>query len=146
MLADNLKKLLASEVALYIKTSQFHWNIEGSDFPQYHEFLGDMYAEVYSSIDPTAELIRTLDEYAPGSFKRYGELSVIVDQVQIPKAELMMRELFQDQDIMLVLLEDCMNDAEEEDQDGIANFIADRKIAHGKHRWMLRATIQNMAK
>ena len=67
MLSDNLRVLLASSYAFVVKAQQFHWNVEGPNFPQYHEFLGDLYSEVYASIDKTAEYIRTLDVYTPGS-------------------------------------------------------------------------------
>ena len=73
MLADNLKVLLGSTFAFYVKIHGFHFNIEGDNFPQYHEFLGDFYTEVYGSIDPIGEYIRTLDSYAPGSLTRYAE-------------------------------------------------------------------------
>ena len=77
MLADSLKILLATEYAFVIKAQQFHWNVEGPDFVQLHEFFGNVYKDVYGAIDPTAEYIRTLDEYTPGSFERYVELSII---------------------------------------------------------------------
>ena len=80
MLADTLKTLLATAYALSIKAQNFHWNVEGPDFPQYHEFFGNFYEEVYGAIDRTAELIRQLDSYTPGSILRYAELSQIQDQ------------------------------------------------------------------
>ena len=66
MLADDLKTLLATEYAFVIKAQNFHWNVEGPDFAQYHQFFGELYNEVYeNTIDQTAEYIRTLDVYAP---------------------------------------------------------------------------------
>ena len=41
MLADALKILLATEYAFVIKAQQFHWNVEGPDFVQLHEFFGN---------------------------------------------------------------------------------------------------------
>jgi hypothetical protein len=35
MLSENLKILLATSYAFVIKAQNFHWNIEGSNFPQY---------------------------------------------------------------------------------------------------------------
>ena len=61
MLAETLKTLLATSYALSIKAQHFHWNVEGPDFPQYHEFFGNYYEEVYGSIDKLAEIIRQLD-------------------------------------------------------------------------------------
>ena len=80
MLVDNMKTLLGSSVSLYIKAANFHWNVEGPDFPQYHEFFGEYYADIYGTIDTIAEYIRALDSYTPASLKRFQELSLIQDQ------------------------------------------------------------------
>ena len=39
MLSDSLKVLLASTQSFAIKSQNFHWNVEGSNFPQYHSFF-----------------------------------------------------------------------------------------------------------
>ena len=143
MLADTLKTILATAYALSIKAQNFHWNVEGQDFPQYHDFFGNFYEEVYNNtIDRTAELIRQLDSYTPGSILRYAELSQIQDQTKIPRAMLMMEELFQDNAIILDMYKQAFHVAEEADEQGIANFIAERIDAHGKHAWMLRSILK----
>jgi starvation-inducible DNA-binding protein len=142
MLADSLKKLLANSYAFTIKAQQFHWNVEGPNFPQYHEFFGDLYSEVYGSIDKTAEYIRTLDSYTPGSLERFNELSDIKGQTMIPRAELMFAELLQDNEIVLHCLGECMAHAKNENNYGIENYIAERMDAHNKHGWMLKATLK----
>jgi starvation-inducible DNA-binding protein len=144
MLADALKTLLATEYAFVIKAQQFHWNVEGPDFAQLHEFFGDLYNEVYdNSIDRTAEYIRTLDDYTPGSFERFQELSEIKGQTKIPRARLMIEELLANNGQMLSLLNQCFAEAEQENQQGIANFIAERIDAHGKHGWQLRSFLKD---
>lgn len=142
MLADNLKVLLGSTFAFYVKIHGFHFNIEGDNFPQYHEFLGDFYTEVYGSIDPIGEYIRTLDSYAPGSLTRYAELTIIQDQLKIPRAELMFAELYEDNAKMIDLLNHCFASASQENKQGIANFIAERLDAHEKHQWQLRSILK----
>ena len=143
MLSDNLKVLLASVNSLSIKAQNFHWNVEGDNFPQYHEFFGNFYEEVYSSVDRIAEYIRTLDSYAPGSLSRYAELTIIEDQTKIPRPNLMFAELLSDNEKMIDLLNACFSSAEEENKQGIANFIAERLDAHEKHGWMLRSILKN---
>ena len=143
MLSDNLKVLLASTNSLSIKAQNFHWNVEGPNFPQYHEFFGNFYEEVYSSVDRIAEYIRTLDSYAPGSLSRYAELTIIEDQVKIPRPNLMFAELLSDNEKMIDLLNGCFSSAEDENKQGIANFIAERLDAHEKHGWMLRSILKN---
>jgi len=143
MLADALKTLLATSYAFVIKAQNFHWNVEGPDFPQYHEFLGNLYEEVYdNAIDQTAELIRQLDSYTPGSITRFAELSQIPDQTKIPRAELMIAELEQDNAKLLAMWKEAFPIAEQENEQGIADFIASRIDAHGKHGWMLRSILK----
>lgn len=142
MLADSLKVLLATSYVFSIKAQNFHWNCEGPDFPQLHEFFSDLYSEVYdNTIDRGAEFIRALDTYTPGSMMRFAELSVIEEQTKIPRAELMVAELYEDNTKMLELLNEIFPIANEQNQ-GIANFIAERIDAHGKHGWMLRSILK----
>jgi len=142
MLADNLKVLLASVYSFSIKAQYFHWNVESDNFPQYHEFFGNLYEEVYNnSIDKIAEYIRTLDVYAPGSFTRFQELSIIEDQLKVPRAELMFEELYNDNSKLIDLLNQCFASAESENKQGIANFIAERLDAQSKHQWMIRSVL-----
>jgi starvation-inducible DNA-binding protein len=144
VLADDLKILLATQYAFVIKTQYFHWNVEGPDFSQLHKFFGEMYDEVYdNSIDRTAEFIRVLDEYTPGSFERFQELSLIQGQTKIPRARLMLEELFADAQILIDHLNQCFASAEQENRQGIANFIGERVDAMGKHRWMLRSFLKD---
>ena len=144
MLADNLKTLLATEYAFVTKAQFFHWNIEGPRFHSLHEFFGDIYDEVYdNSIDRTAEYIRTLEDYTPGSFERFMELSEIQGQVKIPRARLMIEELLANNGTMIDLLNRTFAVATEENQQGIANFIAERIDAHGKWGWQLRSFLKD---
>jgi len=143
MLADNLKVLLASVYSFSIKVQYFHWNVESDNFPQYHEFFGNLYEEVYNnSVDKIAEYIRTLDVYAPGSFTRFQELSIIEDQLKVPRAELMFEELYHDNSKLIDLLNQCFASAESENNQGIANFIAERLDAQAKHQWMIRSILK----
>ena len=66
-LIDKLKELLASTFSLYLKAHNYHWNVTGPNFAQYHEFFGDFYEEVHGSVDTTAEEIRKLGGFAPGA-------------------------------------------------------------------------------
>jgi starvation-inducible DNA-binding protein len=138
-LIEQMKVVLASVFALYLKTHYFHWNIEGPNFPQYHEFLNDMYGEIFESVDTHAEQIRTMGAYAPGSFIRYKDLSVVQDEVNIPSAMSMMTQLQKDNLAVIVELKKANDLAERENAVGTANFLQDRVDKHYKHDWMLRS-------
>jgi starvation-inducible DNA-binding protein len=142
MLSDLMKTLLASDFSYYLKAHFFHWNVEGKDFYQYHQFLQAVYEDAYEAVDNIAEQIRTLDEYAPGSFTRYTELSRIPDQTKVPRAQLMLEELLHDSHTMIELLNECFAAAEAENKQDIANFIAERLTATNKFIWMISSFLK----
>ncbi len=142
MLADSLKILLASNFAYYIKAHGFHWNVEGPDFGELHDFFQAIYEDAYSALDPTAEYIRYLGEYSPASLERFTELTQIAGQTKIPRARLMLEELHANNNQMIDILNSCFADANKENQQGIANFIAERLSAHGKYRWQLTSYLK----
>jgi len=141
-LVEKMKVVLASAFALYLKAHYFHWNVEGANFPQYHEFFGDLYEEVYGSIDGIAEETRTLGAYAPGSFKRYSELSVIEDETNVPDALRMVKILQLDNKLVIDELKKARELAEKEGAFGLVNFLEDRLDKHWKHNWMLTSIIK----
>jgi len=138
-LVEQMKVALASTFAFYLKAHGFHWNVEGASFPQYHEFLGNLYEEAFGAVDPIAEHLRTLQSYAPASFARYTELSVVKDEVNIPPAMSMMTKLLADNTALIEQLTTTQALAEENNKMGLANFLQDRIAAHEKHGWMLRS-------
>jgi DNA-binding ferritin-like protein len=69
-------------------------------------------------------------------------LTIIQDQLKIPRAELMFAELFEDNIKMIELLNHCFSSATQENKQGIANFIAERLDAHEKHQWQLRSILK----
>lgn len=143
MLVDNMKSLLASSFSLYLKASNFHWNVEGQDFPQYHSFLGDFYSEIYGTIDTIAEYIRALDSYAPASLSKFQELTFIKDQtLQLLPVD-MFTELLADSNIVLEFLKATFDVAIAENQQGVANFLAERIDAMQKHNWMIRSILKS---
>jgi len=141
-LTENMKVVLASVFSLYLKTHYFHWNVEGPNFPQYHSFLNDLYEEIYGSIDTIAEEIRTLGAYAPGSFVRYKDMTIIEDEVNIPQALGMITKLHEDNLKIIKLLKETQKMAEEENAVGLANFLQDRIDRHYKHDWMLKSILK----
>jgi starvation-inducible DNA-binding protein len=142
MLSDNLKVLLASTQAFAIKSQNFHWNIEGSNFPQYHEFFNTLYNDISETIDPIAEYIRILGSYTPGSLTRYAELSIIQDQTKIPRAELMFQESLQDCETMIQLVVAMFEEAANENQHGIENYMAELQDLYGKKAWFIRSILK----
>lgn len=142
MLVDNLKVLLGSTFVEYTKIHGFHFNIEGSNFPQYHEFLNTYYNEVFETIDKIGEYIRILGSYSPGSVARMLELSVIQEQPKVPRAELMFAELLHDIEIIVELIKNIFNEADAAQEQSIANYMAELQDLYGKKAWFIRSILK----
>jgi starvation-inducible DNA-binding protein len=130
-----------SEYSFVIKAQNFHWNVVGPLFEQYHALFGTIYEEVYSSIDPFAENIRKLGAFTPASFSKFSMLTQVEDENNILPAEAMLAELLQDSDKMVKVLKLVYDLAEQAGEHGFSNFLAERMDAHRKHSWMLRASL-----
>jgi len=143
MLADLLKTYLASTYAYTIKSQFMHWNVEGPDFGELHEFFGNIYEDAYSAVDPIAEYIRTTEEYAPGSFERFQELSQIPGQTKVPRARLMLEELLADTQTMIDMSRQVFEASAAEGREDIANFAAERQSQHGKYMWQLKSYLKD---
>lgn len=138
-LQELMKKVLADTFAMYLKAHNYHWNVEGPNFPQYHEFFSNLYEELHGAVDPIAEQIRALDAYAPGSFSRFLELTDIDDEMNVPSGVEMARKLMLDNQIVVSTLNMAFKLATQFDKQGLADFLAGRLDVHAKHAWMLRS-------
>jgi starvation-inducible DNA-binding protein len=141
-LISQLKTILGTNFALYFKAHGYHWNIEGSNFPQYHDFLNDFYSSVFGQTDDIAEHLRALNSYAPGSLARILELADIQEASSIPDAMAMMRDLESDNGRFIVHLRAGIVAAEMANEPAVGNFLQDLLGAHQKHGWMLRSIIK----
>jgi starvation-inducible DNA-binding protein len=142
-LIQQLKVILGTNFALYLKSHNFHWNIEGQNFPQYHDFLDGFYTEVFAQTDRIAEHIRMLDSYAPGSMQRFLELADIEEAVDmIPSALAMMAQIKSDNDRFIVHLRAGIVAADQAGEPAVSNYLQDLLGAHQKKAWMLRSIIK----
>jgi starvation-inducible DNA-binding protein len=137
-----LKTAFASEFSFYLKTHNFHWNVEGPLFESLHALFERIYLEVYESIDTFAEHLRALQIYAPGSLQKFSMLTNVRDENEVPDAENMLRELLSDSERMAEIFRITFDMAEQHGDHGLSNFLADRQDAHKKHSWMLRSSLK----
>lgn len=137
-----LKVILANSFGFYLNAHNFHWNVEGRDFVQLHDLFGKIYEEVFDSLDGTAEHIRALNSYAPGSYTRFKELSQIPEETAVPTASVMIAKLHAANDIVIKSLRECVEAAKKENLEEIVNYLGGRLEAHTKHAWMLRSLMK----
>lgn len=139
-LKRQLKQTFATVFSFYLKTANFHWNVEGPDFYEHHKMFNKIYSDVYASIDPMAEQLRAIGTYTPSSFKRFSELTEIADALEPIPAPQMVDRLHDDNLIVIDSLNKSIKLAQEQNQQGLMNFLADRVEKHMKWGWFLRAS------
>ena len=139
-LTDALSELMGDVVTMYFQAHGYHWNVEGQDFSQYHALFETIYSDVYGSIDPIAENIRKLDEYAPFALKQFMSLRSFDFGASQQSPQAMAKALLKSNDSVLVTLKKVFKESTAADEQGICNFIADRIDNHQKWGWQLRSS------
>jgi len=139
-LTDELSEVLADAFVFYLKAHGYHWNVEGPDFAQYHGLFEEIYEDVYSSIDPIAENIRKLDEYAPFKLDTLIKLSSLEGGKVSTNAKAMAKDLLKSNEQVVGKLKTVFETANDANEQGIANFIAERIDMHQKWSWQLKAS------
>jgi starvation-inducible DNA-binding protein len=145
-LADTLNELLSGVVTLYFQAHGYHWNVTGPNFTQYHILFEEIYTDTYSSIDPLAENIRKLGGFPNWRLRDFFGMSEIEESdVLEGEAEELVPELLASTVVLIEELNEAFDAAIAENQQGIANFIAERIDAHQKWAWQLRASLSDSA-
>ena len=138
-LVECLANTLGNAVHLYYKAQGHHWNVTGRDFAQFHDFFGEIYEDVYTMIDPTAENMRKLGAMAPYRLEDFANLSQMDDMDCGADAMMMVQDLYAANNVMIMTLDNCFAVASSVNEQGVADFIAARIDAHKMWRWQLAA-------
>ncbi len=138
-----LSALLADEFVLYTKARNYHWNVVGLQFPEYHAFFEKLYEELNQAVDDMAERIRSLGGWAPGTLDEFLKSTRLSER---PGRDMSVREMVRDlhagyEGIIRYLRED-INAADSANDAGTNNFLSGLLEAHEKTAWMLRASLE----
>src|SRR5437868_9430177 len=140
-IAGSLSRLLADTYTLYLKTHNFHWNVEGPMFNTLHLMFETQYTELALAVDLIAERIRALGHPAPGSYSAYAKLSSIKEADGQPKAEEMIRQLVEGQEAVVRTARKVFPAAEKVSDEPTADLLTQRMQVHEKNAWMLRSLL-----
>lgn len=139
-LASALEKVLADTYALFLKTQNYHWNIEGCCFKENHELFEKQYDNLFDAIDVCAELIRGLGEKVDGTFGAFSANCNIKDGKKDLNAEKMLEDLANDHAVVIEkTLKTALEAAKKADDEVVVGFIVDRMTFHRKHAWLLKS-------
>lgn len=138
---DMLRRLLADVYALQTAAHGAHWNVAGPDFVQWHDLFGEIYEDVNDSVDPLAENILKAGGLALPTLSAMQSARSTVDPVESREPRALASGLAAMNDQLLIKIAEAYEHAEEEGEQGIANFLAEREDMHKKWRWQLRASL-----
>jgi len=139
--AQMLRQILADEHVLYIKLRNYHWNVTGIHFQPLHAFFQEQYNAVATYIDDTAERIRSLGFFAPGSMEEFRAYARLEETQHLNgDAQKMLENLLLDHEALIQILRHDQEEAMEQYGDaGTQDFLVALMEAHEKHAWMVRS-------
>lgn len=140
-LVGALYTLLSEATAFYLKAHGAHWNVVGEDFAQYHELFEEIYEDVHASLDPIAENLRKLNSPAPAELKDLAGMANDAPRPDSYEAEALAADLYAANEKLLENIMVAFKAATDLNQQGIANFLAERQDMHQKWSWQLRASL-----
>lgn len=141
-IVQGLSRLLADTYVLYLKTHSFHWNVEGPMFQTLHQMFMEQYTETWNAVDLIAERIRSLGEYAPGTYREYARLTRIKETEAVPRAEEMVRLLIEGQEAVVRTAREALSVADEANDQPTLDLLTQRMQVHEKNAWMLRSLLK----
>jgi starvation-inducible DNA-binding protein len=137
-LIKSVQRLLANVFNEYLHAHGFHWNVVGPQFAQLHEFFGDIYEDVYGSVDSIAEILRQLDVKAPYQLSQFTKLKSTPES-DASNAMDMISDLAMINNAVIANLTEVFDYANKLNLQDICNFVSGRLEMHQKWAWQLRS-------
>jgi starvation-inducible DNA-binding protein len=141
-IAGGLSRVLADTYTLYLKTHNFHWNVEGPMFNTLHLMFMDQYTELWNALDAIAERIRSLGFPAPGTYLEFSKLSSIEETEGVPEALDMVRLLVAGHEAVARTVREVFSAAEKAGDESTCDLFTQRLQVHEKTAWMLRSLLK----
>ena len=140
-LAKSLEHVLADTYAIYLKTQNYHWNVEGPHFRSLHLMFEDHYDDLFKAIDVAAELIRQIGYKVPATFGIFAKNTKIKDGDENLSAEKMLKDLLADHEAIQKTLMEALEEAHKANDEAVAAFLGERLSVHKKNAWFIRSTL-----
>jgi starvation-inducible DNA-binding protein len=141
IIAKDLAGLLADTYTLYLRTSNFHWNVTGPMFQTLHGMFEEQYKELAKAVDIIAERIRSLGEPAPATFAEFTELASFKEVLGVPEAEQMIYLLIKGQEAIITTASDLLPKATRANDLPTADLLTKRLDQHQKIIWKLKSLL-----
>jgi len=141
-IANGLARVLSDTFTLYLKTHHFHWNVTGPQFRTLHLMFEEQYNELWLATDLIAERIRSLGEFAPGTYTEFKKQTVIAEEKGVPEGTDMIRELVKGHEAVSRTSREVFAVAEKASDQPTMDMLTERMTVHEKTAWMLRSLLE----
>lgn len=140
-----LRVALANVYVMYQRAHSYHWNVEGPNFNDYHQYFGELYSEVYGSIDKIAENIRKYGDYAPHSIDNLFSYRTVDEDTDVENDyKTMFNNLIMTNEEVINSLKVINRLATASGEAGLVNYTGERIDEHMKHAWQLKALAKTL--
>lgn len=134
-----MENVLADTYALYLKAQNYHWNITGSNFRDYHLLLQDTYEALALAVDEIAEQIRIIGRLVPGTFDFLKSKTALKDADCTLTAKEMMGDLLISHQQVLKTISKAVDEARSVNDIGTEDLLIERVRYHTKAVWFLQS-------
>ena len=137
-----LNEILANEAVLMVQTLNYHWNLVGPEFHDYHLLFGGQYTVLFADLDKLAERVRSLGGIALGSMKDMIKVATLKEDAgKTPSPRQMVINLLKQYEELTEQIRDglVMLDDKKSNDFATVNLLETVLEQHEKTAWMLRS-------
>ncbi|ALC13901.1 Dps family protein [Sphingopyxis sp. 113P3] len=140
--ADALNALLADSFALYLKTKNYHWHVEGPRFRELHLLFDEQAAQILATTDLIAERVRKNGAATLRSIGEIGRRQSIKDDDKAKvDADAMIAQLAADNEALLAQIKETKAAAEAEGDIATSGLVDTWADETQQRIWFLKATL-----
>ncbi|NJN66045.1 MAG: DNA starvation/stationary phase protection protein [Chloroflexaceae bacterium] len=136
-----LNQIVADLSVLYVKTRNYHWNVEGMQFGPLHELFEHQYDHLAETIDEVAERVRMLGGRPIGTMVQFLEHATLKEHPSNdhPDALTMLANLVADHESCIRFLREAVDTCDQYHDMGTNDFLTGLMEQQEKTAWMLRS-------
>lgn len=135
-----LQKTLSNHAVLLHQTLNYHWNVEGKEFHDYHLLFDKQYNELFKNLDLIAERIRAVGGKVQGSMKHFIDTaSIKEDNGSVPMPKEMIKRLHDQYHKVIEDMRKSVKDLEKSDDVATRKMLEDLVEIEEKTKWMLKS-------
>ncbi len=135
-----LNTLLSDETVLYMKTRNYHWNLEGDNFIELHKLYESQYKELEEIIDEIAERIRYLGHFAEARLKDFLKSTRLAEEDYTSNQKVQLKNLLSDHESIIINIRKEIDVIDEKYKDaGTTDFVTGIMKQHEKIAWFIRS-------